>query len=64
MSDRDSHAANQAGARQQRKTSRAESADPDWTHGLRRLYDSVLEEPLPKNFEALLSKLDDSTPGK
>ena len=31
----------------------------DWTHGLKRLYDSVLEEPLPDSFKDLLSKLDD-----
>ena len=31
---------------------------PDWTHGLRRLYDSVVEEDLPDSFKDLLSKLD------
>jgi hypothetical protein len=31
---------------------------PGWTHGLRQLYDSVVEEPLPDNFKDLLSKLD------
>ena len=33
---------------------------PDWTQGLRRLYDSVVEEPLPDCFKDLLSRLDDS----
>lgn len=32
--------------------------DPDWTSGLKRLYDSVLDEPLPDSFKDLLSKLD------
>lgn len=31
---------------------------PDWAQGLRRLYDSVLEEPLPDNFARLLDELD------
>jgi len=33
---------------------------PDWTSGLKRLYDSVVEEPLPDSFKDLLSKLDDA----
>jgi hypothetical protein len=33
---------------------------PDWATGLRRLYDSVVEEPLPDSFKDLLSRLDDS----
>ena len=32
---------------------------PDWASGLRRLYDSVVEEPLPDSFKDLLAKLDD-----
>lgn len=31
---------------------------PDWTNGLRRLYDSVVEEELPDSFRDLLSQLD------
>ena len=31
---------------------------PDWAAGLRQLYDSVVEEPLPDSFRELLSKLD------
>ena len=31
---------------------------PGWANGLRQLYDSVVEEPLPDNFKDLLSKLD------
>ena len=33
--------------------------DADWATGLKRLYDSVLEEPMPDSFKNLLSKLDD-----
>ena len=33
--------------------------DADWTSGLKRLYDSVLDEPLPDAFKDLLSKLDE-----
>lgn len=31
---------------------------PDWTDGLRKLYDSVVDEPLPDSFQDLLDKLD------
>lgn len=33
---------------------------PDWADGLRQLYDSVVDEPLPDSFKDLLSKLDDA----
>jgi len=35
---------------------------PDWSHGLRQLYDSVVEEDLPDSFKELLDKLDDTEP--
>lgn len=31
---------------------------PGWADGLRKLYDSVVEEPLPDSFDSLLRKLD------
>lgn len=31
---------------------------PPWADGLKRIYSSVLEEPLPDVFERLLDKLD------
>ncbi|GGD58542.1 hypothetical protein GCM10010990_04790 [Croceicoccus mobilis] len=31
---------------------------PEWAVGLRQLYDSVVEEPLPDSFGDLLKKLD------
>jgi hypothetical protein len=31
---------------------------PEWASGLKQLYDSVLEEPLPDAFKDLLSRLD------
>lgn len=34
------------------------SRDPEWAAGLKRLYDSVLHEPLPDSFTELLNKLD------
>ncbi|ARU16587.1 NepR family anti-sigma factor [Croceicoccus marinus] len=33
---------------------------PEWAAGLRQLYDSVVEEPLPDTFSDLLSKFDDN----
>lgn len=33
--------------------------EPDWAAGLRQLYNSVLDEPLPDSFDKLLKKLDE-----
>ena len=42
---------------------RAKSTDseagPEWTSGLKQLYDSVVDEPIPDAFKDLLAKLDD-----
>lgn len=35
---------------------------PEWAAGLKKLYDSVVDEPLPDSFKDLLAKLDDSKP--
>jgi hypothetical protein len=35
-------------------------ARPEWADGLRQLYDSVLNEPLPDSFADLIAKLDES----
>ena len=32
---------------------------PEWASGLKQLYDSVIDEPIPDAFKDLLSKLDD-----
>ena len=34
--------------------------EPGWAEGLRKLYDTVVAEPLPDHFEVLLKKLDQS----
>lgn len=31
---------------------------PEWAKGLRQLYDSVVDEPLPDSFADLIAKLD------
>ncbi len=33
--------------------------DAEWTQGLKKLYNSVVDEPMPDSFRDLLSKLDD-----
>jgi len=38
-------------------------AKPDWADGLKQLYDSVVEEPLPDSFRDLLEQLDESDDG-
>ena len=40
-----------------------EDGEPGWASGLRKLYNSVVEEPLPDSFQDLLKKLDDSEDG-
>ncbi|TMM46168.1 hypothetical protein FEV51_11975 [Qipengyuania marisflavi] len=37
---------------------KSEKDNPEWANGLRQLYDSVVEEPLPDTFKDLLSQLD------
>jgi hypothetical protein len=37
---------------------RSNAAKPEWADGLRQLYDSVVDEPLPDTFRDLLAKLD------
>lgn len=34
--------------------------DPEWTSSLKKLYNSVVDEPLPASFKNLLSKLDEN----
>lgn len=36
---------------------------PDWSDSLKKLYNSVVEEPVPDSFLDLLSKLDQPAPG-
>lgn len=35
-----------------------DSKEPGWADGLRQLYNSVVQEPLPDSFDDLLKKLD------
>lgn len=37
-----------------------QTPQPEWANGLKRLYNSVVEEPLPDSFADLIAKLDDS----
>ena len=43
------------------QSGRAPAKKPEWANGLRQLYDSVVEEPLPDSFKNLLSQLDDKS---
>jgi len=40
------------------KTHRGKQPGAEWAAGLKQLYDSVVEEPIPDAFKDLLSKLD------
>ena len=51
--------AGRTGNRVKGKRQTAKRHGPDWATGLKHLYDSVIEEPLPDAFKDLLSKLDD-----
>lgn len=37
---------------------KAKAKDPEWAGSLKKLYNSVVDEPLPDSFNDLLSKLD------
>jgi len=37
--------------------------EPGWADGLRKLYKSVVDEPLPGSFDDILRKLDESNDG-
>lgn len=47
----------------QRANARKGEADnaPAWAQGLKQLYDSVVDEPLPDSFKDLLDAFDEST---
>ncbi len=47
------------GPRGGKPNDKADRDKPEWANGLRQLYDSVVDEPLPDSFKDLLSKLDD-----
>ena len=42
------------------KTKTDPQREPEWASGLKQLYDSVVDEPLPDAFKDLLSRLDDA----
>ena len=42
------------------KTTIKPKRGPEWASGLKQLYDSVVDEPLPDAFKDLLSRLDDA----
>jgi hypothetical protein len=39
-------------------TASGKERGPEWASGLKRLYDSVVDEPIPDSFRDLLSQLD------
>lgn len=56
---------NSNGKRDKKPVQKAQRAEkPGWVHGLRQLYDSTVNEPLPPSFEDLLRKLDQGDDSK
>lgn len=45
------------------RQTRSRQKDPEWANGLKRLYDSVVDEPLPDSFSKLLDQLDSGENG-
>jgi hypothetical protein len=43
---------------QHQTAAKARAPQPEWTKGLKRLYNSVVEEPLPDSFADLIAKLE------
>lgn len=52
------------GNRSPGSTARRRTNEPGWAQGLRKLYNSVLDEPIPDSFDELLKKLDRSSDEK
>ena len=46
------------------KQAKPHDKDPEWADGLRKLYDSVVDEPIPDAFKDLLQQFDESDSGK
>lgn len=46
---------------QPRKREGGDEPSPEWANGLRRLYDSVVDEPLPDSFNDLLAQFDEES---
>lgn len=51
-------AGNRKAAKPVKGKSSKKKRGPEWASGLKQLYDSVVEEPIPDTFRDLLSKLD------
>jgi hypothetical protein len=54
----DHHAKREGGAESGKMNTTKTSSRPGWANGLKQIYDSVVDEPLPDSFKDLLSKLD------
>ena len=50
---------NTPASRPERGSKASAGKSPEWADGLRQIYDSVVEEPLPDSFKDLLAQLDD-----
>ncbi len=46
---------------QSSKRDKGREPSPEWANGLRQLYDSVVDEPLPDSFNDLLARFDEET---
>ena len=46
------------------KQAKPQEKNPEWADGLRKLYDSVVDEPIPDAFKDLLQQFDESDSGK
>ncbi|MGB3472282.1 MAG: NepR family anti-sigma factor [Erythrobacter sp.] len=57
--DQPRRASHEEAAGQPRSDGTTDAAQPDWADGLRQLYDSVVDEPLPDAFTDLLNRLDE-----
>lgn len=58
---RDDKADSKSGSGANPRSASSSKTQPQWGDGLKKLYDSVVEEPLPDSFQDLLDKLDDAS---
>jgi hypothetical protein len=61
LEKRDAKGGGRAGDKARTAKQKKTAETPGWANGLRQIYDSVVDEPLPDAFRDLLSKLDSKT---
>ena len=63
MSTKKNSPSDRAGSKARQGAANDTADAPGWADGLKQLYDSVVDEPLPDSFLELLDQFDEEEPG-